>query len=79
LRHKESEQFDRPSFLPGEEMQVDCGEGASGTERYCKRRLFVATRRCSRRSFRCVVWKSSQKVWAELHREAWRYFCGSTR
>ena len=28
LRHKEPEQFDRLSFLPGEEMQVDYGEGA---------------------------------------------------
>ena len=27
LRHKEPEQFDRLSFLPGEEMQVDYGEG----------------------------------------------------
>jgi len=28
LRHKETEQFDRLSFLLGEEMQVDYGEGA---------------------------------------------------
>jgi hypothetical protein len=28
LRHKEPEQFDRLSFLPGEEMQVDYGEGS---------------------------------------------------
>jgi hypothetical protein len=28
LRHKAPEQFDRLSFLPGEEMQVDYGEGA---------------------------------------------------
>ena len=27
LRHKEPEQFDRLSFLPGEEMQVDYDEG----------------------------------------------------
>ena len=83
LRHKEPEQFDRLSFLPGEEMQVDYGEGAPtrapGTERYRKPRLFVATLRYSRRSFRRVVWKSSQQVWAELHEQAWRYFGGSTR
>lgn len=76
------EQFDRLSFLPGEEMQVDYGEGALtrvlGGERYRRPRLFVATLRHSRRSFRRVVWKSSQQVWAELHEQAWRYFGGST-
>ena len=83
LRHHEPEQFDRLSFLPGEEMQVDYGEGAPtrvpGTERYRKPRLFVATLRYSRRSFRRVVWKSSQQVWAELHEQAWLYFGGSCR
>ena len=80
LRHKEPEQFDRLSFLPGEEMQVDYGEGAPtrvlGSERYRKPRLFVATLRYSRASFRSVVWKSSQQVWAELHEQAFRYFGG---
>jgi transposase len=83
LRIREPEQFDRLSFAPGEEMQVDYGEGAPtlipGTDRYRKPRLFVATLRYSRRSFRYVVWKSSQQVWAELHEKAWRYFGGSTR
>lgn len=81
LRHREPEQFDRLSFAPGEEMQVDYGEGAPtrmpGTERWRKPRLFVATLRYSRRSFRRVVWKSSQQVWAELHEQAWAYFGGS--
>jgi transposase len=80
LRHKEPEQFDRLSFLPGEEMQVDYGEGAPtrvpGSERYRKPRLFVATLRYSRASFRRVVWKSSQQIWAELHEQALRYFGG---
>ena len=80
LRHKEPEQFDRLSFLPGEEMQVDYGEGAPtrvlGSDRYRKPRLFVATLRYSRASFRCVVWKSSQQVWAELHERAFRHFGG---
>lgn len=83
LRRKEPEQFDRLSFAPGEEMQVDYGEGAptrvAGTERWRKPRLFVATLRYSRRSFRRVVWKSGQQVWAELHEQAWRYFGGSAR
>lgn len=80
LRHKEPEQFDRLSFLPGEEMQVDYGEGAPtrvlGSERYRKPRLFVATLRYSRASFRRVVWKSGQQVWAELHEQAFRHFGG---
>jgi transposase len=83
VRVREPEQFDRLSFLPGEEMQVDYGEGAPtrvpGSDRYRKPRLFVATLRYSRRSFRCVVWKSGQQVWAELHEQAWRYFGGSCR
>ena len=83
LRVREPQQFDRLSFLPGEEMQVDYGEGAPtrvpGTDRYRKPRLFVATLRYSRRSFRCVVWNSGQQVWAELHEQAWRYFGGSCR
>ena len=83
LRHKEPEQFDRLSFAPGEEMQVDYGEGAptrvAGTERWRKPRLFVATLRYSRRSFRRVVWKSGQQIWAQLHEQAWRYFGGSCR
>jgi hypothetical protein len=32
--------------------------------------------RYSRASFRCVVWKSSQQIWAELHERAFRYFGG---
>jgi len=83
LREREPEQFDRLEFLPGEEMQVDYGEGAPtrvpGTERYRKPRLFVATLRYSRRSFRRVVWRSSQETWARLHEQAWRYFGGSCR
>jgi transposase len=83
LRQCEPEQFDRLEFLPGEEMQVDYGEGAPtrvpGTDRYRKPRLFVATLRYSRKCFRRVVWKSSQETWARLHEQAWRHFGGSCR
>ena len=44
--------------------------------RYRRPRLFVMTLRYSRRSFRRVVWQSSQQVWAQLHEEAFRYFGG---
>ena len=83
LRLVEPQQFDRLSFLPGEEMQVDYGEGAPtrvpGKQSFRKPRLFVATLRYSRRSFRRVVWNSSQETWARLHEQAWRYFGGSCR
>lgn len=77
---KEPEQFDRLEFAPGEEAQVDYGEGAltrvPGTDRYRRPRLFVMTLRYSRRSFRRVVWESSRQTWAQLHEQAWRYFGG---
>jgi transposase len=80
LRAREPEQFDRLEFLPGEEAQVDYGEGAPtlhpGSGRYRKPRLFVMTLRYSRRSYRRVVWKSSSEVWARLHEQAFRYFGG---
>ena len=81
LRTQEPEQFDRLEFLPGEECQVDYGEGAltrhPGSGRYRRPRLFVMTLRYSRRSYRQVVWKSSSEVWARLHEQAFRYFGGA--
>ncbi len=83
LCKRQPEQFDRLEFAPGEEAQVDYGEGAltrvPGSQRYRKPRLFVMTLRYSRRSFRRVVWKSSQETWARLHEEAWTYFGGACR
>ena len=74
--------YDRLEFPPGEEAQVDYGEGAPTlcpkTNRYKKPRLFVMTLKYSRKSFRKVVWKSSQEVWAQLHEASFRYFGGST-
>lgn len=83
LKRKEPEQFDRLEFLPGEEAQVDYGQGAPTlcpkTGKYRRPRLFVMTLRYSRRAFRKVVWNSSQEVWARLHEEAFRYFGGCTQ
>jgi transposase len=80
LKRCEPEQFDRLEFLPGEEAQVDYGEGAPTLDprsgKYRRPRLFVMTLRYSRRSFRKVVWKSSAEVWCRLHEEAFRYFGG---
>jgi len=83
LKHSAPEQFDRLDFGPGEEAQVDYGEGAltrcPKTGNYRRPRLFVMTLRYSRRSFRKVVWKSSSETWARLHEEAFRYFGGAVQ
>ncbi len=79
LKHKAPKQFDRLEFLPGEEAQVDYGQGAltmGPSGKYQRPRLFVMTLKYSRRCFRKVVWKSSQETWAKLHEEAFRYFGG---
>ncbi len=79
---REPEQFDRLEFGPGEEAQVDYGEGAltrmPNSDRYRRPRLFVMTLRYSRRCFRRVVWNSSKETWAQLHEQAFRYFGGTT-
>jgi transposase len=82
LKQKAPKQFDRLEFPPGEEAQVDYGQGALtmlSSGRYRRPRLFVMTLKHSRRSFRKVVRKSSQEVWAKLHEEAFRYFGGSVQ
>jgi transposase len=68
---------------PGEESQVDYGDGpmvrhpVSG--KYRRTRLFVLTLGCSRKSIRLLVWQSSAQIWAELHERAFRRLGGSTR
>ncbi len=79
LKRKDPEQYDRLEFLPGEEAQVDYGQGAKtlgDKGKYLRPRLFVMTLKYSGRSFRKVIWKSSQEAWARLHEEAFRYFGG---
>jgi transposase len=68
---------------PGEESQVDYGDGpmvrhpVSG--KYRRTRLFVLTLGYSRKSIRLLVWHSSAQIWAELHERAFRRLGGSTR
>jgi transposase len=68
---------------PGEESQVDYGDGpmvrhpVSG--QYRRTRLFVLTLGYSRKSVRLLVWHSSAQVWAELHERAFRRLGGTTR
>jgi transposase len=75
LKARAPERFDVLEFLPGEEAQVDYGQGALTLVRPGKYRrpyLFVMTLKYSGKSFRKVVWKTSQEVWARLHEEAFR-------
>jgi DNA replication protein DnaC len=61
---------------PGEECQVDYGTGpmvrdpVSGN--YRRTRLFVPTLGYSRKSVRLLTFRSSTRVWAELHEKAFR-------
>ena len=68
---------------PGEEGQVDYGEGPMvrdrGTGKYRRTRLFVLTLGYSRKSVRLLVWRSSAQIWAELHERAFRRLGGTVR
>jgi hypothetical protein len=68
---------------PGEEAQVDYGTGPMvrdpQTGKYRRTRLFVLTLGCSRKSVRLLVFRSSARVWAELHEKAFRRLGGATR
>ena len=68
---------------PGEEAQVDYGEGPMvkepATDKYRRTRLFVLTLGYSRKSVRLLVWRSSAKVWAQLHERAFRRLGGTLR
>jgi transposase len=79
LKTREPERFDVLEFLPGEEAQVDYGQGALTLWRPGKYRrpyLFVMTLKYSGKSFRKVVWKTSQEAWSRLHEEAFRALGG---
>jgi transposase len=68
---------------PGEEGQVDYGSGPmvrdSQTGKYRRTRLFVFTLGYSRKCVRLLVFRSSVRIWAELHEKAFRRLGGATR
>jgi len=68
---------------PGEEAQVDYGSGPlvrdPQTGKYRRTRLFVLTLGYSRKSVRLLVWRSSTRIWAELHEKALRRLGGCPR
>jgi transposase len=69
--------------LPGEEAQVDYGTGPMVRDpdsgKYRRTRLFVMTLGYSRKSIRLLVFRSSSRVWAELHEKAFRRLGGAPR
>ena len=68
---------------PGAEAQVDYGTGPMvrdpKTGKYRRTRLFVMTLGYSRKSVRLLSFKSSSRIWAQLHETAFRRLGGSPR
>ena len=68
---------------PGEEAQADYGAGPMvrdpHTGKYRRTRLFVVTLGYSRKCVRLLVFRSTARVWAELHEKAFRRLAGATR
>ena len=67
----------------GQEAQVDYGIGPMVRDpenrKYRRTRLFVMTLGCSRKSVRLLTFRSSSRIWAELHERAFRRLGGATR
>jgi transposase len=67
----------------GEEAQVDYGTGPMVRDpdsgKYRRTRLFVMTLGSSRKCVRLLTFRSSARVWAELHERAFRRLGGSPR
>jgi transposase len=69
---------------PGEEGQVDYGgDGPTvrdpGTGKYKRVRLFLFTLGYSRKCVRLLTWRSSARIWAELHERAFRRSGGTVK
>ncbi len=68
---------------PGEEGQVDYGTGPMvrnpDTGKYQHTRLFVMMLGYSRKSVRLLTFRSSARIWAELHEKAFRRLGGVPR
>ena len=68
---------------PGEEAQVDYGSGPMvrdpQTGKYRRTRLFVLTLGYSRKAARLLTFRSSVRIWAELHEKAFRRLGGATK
>jgi len=81
LKNKHPKLYARIETLPGEEAQVDFGQGAPTLKngRYCKPWLFVMTLSNSRKSYQQVVWKQDVETFLRCHENAFSYFGGVTQ
>lgn len=77
------EAFCRFETAAGEEGQVDYGTGPMvrdpTTRKYRRTRLFVLTLGHSRKSVWLLCWRSSSRIWSEMHEEAFRRLGGAPR
>ena len=68
---------------PGEEAQVDYGTGPMvrdpHTGKYRRTRLFVMTLGYSRKAVRLLTFRSSSRIWCQLHETAFRRLGGTVR
>ena len=80
LRKREPKVSCRFETEPGQELQVDYGEGGltrdPRTGKYRRPRLFTLTLGNSRHAFQKAVWNSSTEIWCKLHEEGFAYFGG---
>lgn len=66
---------------PGEQAQVDFGDGAPTLKNGCYRKphLFVMTLSHSRKSYQAVVWSQDVETFLNCHEQAFQFFGGVTR
>lgn len=80
LKKKSPKLYARLETLPGEEAQVDFGEGAPTLRngRYYKPWLFVMTLSNSRKSYEEAVWQQDVETFLRCHENAFNFFGGVT-
>lgn len=81
LKNKHPKLYARIETPPGEEAQVDFGQGAPTLKngRYHKPWLFVMTLSNSRKSYQEVVWKQDVETFIRCHENAFAHFGGSVK
>ena len=81
LKNKHPKLYARIETPPGEEAQVDFGQGAPTLKngRYRRPWLFVMTLSNSRKSYQEVVWKQDVETFIRCHEHAFSHFGGSVK
>jgi len=81
LRNRHPKLYARIETPPGEEAQVDFGQGAPTLKngRYCRPWLFVMTLSNSRKSYEEAVWKQDVETFIRCHEHAFAHFGGCVK